>query len=121
LAETGLDGDTSAVGLVWSASLDECKNFVAPPTAGYFREMRAICDRYDVLLILDEVMAGMGRTGHLFACTEDGIGKRVTGYSRRHSVATMIVEEAPEVIEHATALLQHRNPRSKSIAVVPRR
>jgi adenosylmethionine-8-amino-7-oxononanoate aminotransferase len=44
-----------------------------PPTAGYFREVRAVCDRYGILLILDEVMAGMGRTGHLFACAEDGV------------------------------------------------
>jgi adenosylmethionine-8-amino-7-oxononanoate aminotransferase len=44
-----------------------------PPTAGYFRKIKAVCERYGVLLILDEVMSGMGRTGHLFACTEDGI------------------------------------------------
>jgi adenosylmethionine-8-amino-7-oxononanoate aminotransferase len=44
-----------------------------PPTSGYFRAIRAVCDKYGVLLILDEVMAGMGRTGHLFACTEDGV------------------------------------------------
>ncbi|OWY29281.1 aspartate aminotransferase family protein [Herbaspirillum robiniae] len=44
-----------------------------PPVAGYFRKMRAVCDKYGVLLILDEVMSGMGRTGYLFACEEDGI------------------------------------------------
>jgi adenosylmethionine-8-amino-7-oxononanoate aminotransferase len=44
-----------------------------PPVAGYFQEIRAVCDRYGVLLILDEVMAGMGRTGHLYACAEDGV------------------------------------------------
>jgi adenosylmethionine-8-amino-7-oxononanoate aminotransferase len=44
-----------------------------PPVEGYFTKVRAICDRYGVLLILDEVMCGMGRTGHLFACDADGI------------------------------------------------
>lgn len=44
-----------------------------PSVDGYFKRIRAICDQYDVLLILDEVMCGMGRTGHLFACTHDGV------------------------------------------------
>lgn len=43
------------------------------PAPGYFRRIREICDRYGILLILDEVMSGMGRTGTLFACEMDGV------------------------------------------------
>jgi adenosylmethionine-8-amino-7-oxononanoate aminotransferase len=56
----------------------------APP--GYLRRVRELCDRYDVLLIVDEVATGVGRTGTFFACEQEDvtpdilvIGKGITG------------------------------------------
>src|SRR6516164_4255687 len=44
-----------------------------PAVPGYFKRVREICDRHGILLILDEVMCGMGRTGTLHACEQEGI------------------------------------------------
>ncbi len=46
---------------------------VLTPVPGYFKAVREVCDRHGVLLILDEVMCGMGRTGSLHACEEEGV------------------------------------------------
>lgn len=49
-----------------------------PPTGPYLKSIREICDRHDVLLILDEVMAGSGRAGTYFAFEQDGIRPDIT-------------------------------------------
>jgi adenosylmethionine-8-amino-7-oxononanoate aminotransferase len=44
-----------------------------PAVPGYFKAVRSICDRHGILLILDEIMCGMGRTGTLHACEQEAI------------------------------------------------
>ncbi|ORM63578.1 aspartate aminotransferase family protein [Pantoea rodasii] len=44
-----------------------------PPTPGYFKGVRALCDKYGILYIADEVMCGMGRTGTLYAFEQDDV------------------------------------------------
>jgi 4-aminobutyrate aminotransferase len=46
--------------------------YVVPPP-GYLADLRALCDRYGILLVVDEVQSGIGRTGKMFACEHDGI------------------------------------------------
>lgn len=49
------------------------ENGVVIPSPGYLRSARQICDRRGVLLILDEVQTGMGRTGRMWACEWEGV------------------------------------------------
>lgn len=52
------------------------------PVADYFARIRRICDKYGVLLILDEVMCGMGRTGTMFACEQEGISPDLVTFAK---------------------------------------
>ena len=65
-------GPETVIGFVAETVVGATLGAVAP-VPGYFRRIREICDRHGILLILDEVMSGMGRTGRLFACEDEGI------------------------------------------------
>ncbi|MXQ09686.1 aspartate aminotransferase family protein [Alphaproteobacteria bacterium GH1-50] len=84
-----------------------------PPVPGYFRQIREICDRYGILLILDEVMCGMGRTGSFFACEQDGISPDIVtiakglgaGYA---SIGAMLCTETIyQAIANGSGMFQH--------------
>jgi adenosylmethionine-8-amino-7-oxononanoate aminotransferase len=53
-----------------------------PAPEGYFRKVREICDRHGALLILDEVMCGMGRTGTLHAWEQEGVAPDIQAIAK---------------------------------------
>lgn len=84
-----------------------------PPVADYFKRIRAICDRYGVLLILDEVMCGMGRTGSLYACEQDGIAPDLLtiakglGGGYQPIGATLLSQKIYDAFANGTGFFQH--------------
>ncbi len=84
-----------------------------PPVEGYFRRIREICDRHGVLLILDEVMCGMGRTGTLFACEQDGISPDICtiakglGAGYQPIGAMMCSKTIHDAIQNGSGFFQH--------------
>jgi adenosylmethionine-8-amino-7-oxononanoate aminotransferase len=53
-----------------------------PPTPGYFRGVRALCDKYGMLFIADEVMCGMGRTGTMFAIEQEQVAPDIIAVAK---------------------------------------
>ncbi|OBY28685.1 aspartate aminotransferase family protein [Leisingera sp. JC1] len=84
-----------------------------PAVEGYFKRIREICDKYGVLLILDEVMCGMGRTGHLFACEADGVAPDILciakglGAGYQPIGAMLCTRQIYEAIESGSGFFQH--------------
>jgi adenosylmethionine-8-amino-7-oxononanoate aminotransferase len=84
-----------------------------PPVPGYFKEIRRICDAHGALMILDEVMCGMGRCGTLFACEAEGvvpdiitIAKGIAG-GYQPLAAMLVREELVEELERGSGAFMH--------------
>ncbi|WP_444677247.1 aspartate aminotransferase family protein [Halomonas sp. E19] len=84
-----------------------------PAVPGYFKRVREVCDRHGVLLILDEVMCGMGRTGSLFAAEQEGITADLItiakglGAGYQPIGATLVSGRIREAIANGSGFFQH--------------
>ncbi|MEE9326876.1 MAG: aminotransferase class III-fold pyridoxal phosphate-dependent enzyme, partial [Cocleimonas sp.] len=80
---------------------------------GYFKRIREICDQYDVLLILDEIMCGMGRTGTLHACEQEQVQGDLQTIAKGLAAgyqplgALLISETIVAAIEQGSGFFQH--------------
>ncbi|MCP4980479.1 MAG: aspartate aminotransferase family protein [Gammaproteobacteria bacterium] len=84
-----------------------------PAVEGYFKRIREICNQYGLLLILDEVMCGMGRTGSLYACDQDGIAPDIMtiakglGAGYQPIGAMLCSDQIYRAIEQGSGFFQH--------------
>lgn len=84
-----------------------------PPAPGYFKRIREICNTHGVLLVLDEVMCGMGRTGTLFACEQDEIAPDIVciakglGAGYQPIGAMLCTNSVYQTIADGTGFFQH--------------
>jgi adenosylmethionine-8-amino-7-oxononanoate aminotransferase len=83
------------------------------PAPGYFARVREICDKYGVLLILDEVMCGMGRTGTRYACEQEGIAPDFIALAKGLSAgylplgALLVGDKVHKAIESGSNVVMH--------------
>ncbi|MFK7743838.1 MAG: aspartate aminotransferase family protein [Roseobacter sp.] len=84
-----------------------------PPVEGYFKRVREVCDRHGILLILDEVMCGMGRTGTLFASEQDGVAPDICAVAKGLGAgyqpvgAMLCTAQIYDAIESGSGFFQH--------------
>ncbi len=105
-------GPETVMGFVAEPVVGATAGALAPPP-GYFQRIREICDRHGVLLILDEVMCGMGRTGTLFACEQDGVAPDIVtvakglGAGYQPIGAMLCTAEIHDAIAAGSGFFQH--------------
>jgi len=83
------------------------------PVPGYFHAIREVCNRHGCLLILDEVMCGMGRTGTLHACEQEGIVPDLMAIAKglgggyQPIGAVLAQKRIVEAMSHGSGFFQH--------------
>lgn len=81
--------------------------------SGYFKRIREICSRHGILLILDEVMCGMGRTGTLHACEQEGVAPDIMAIAKglgggyQPIGALLVSGQVYETFARGSGLFQH--------------
>ncbi len=101
-----------------------------PPTPGYFKGVREVCDRHGVLFIADEVMCGMGRTGTLHALEQEGVvpdlmtiakglggGYQPIGAVLVHKRIVAAIEKGSGFFQHGHTYLAHAVACAAALAV----
>jgi adenosylmethionine-8-amino-7-oxononanoate aminotransferase len=84
-----------------------------PAVEGYYRRIRQICDKYGVLLILDEVMCGTGRTGSFYAHEQDGITADIVAIAKGLGAgyqpigAMLLTSKIYDTIANGSGFFQH--------------
>lgn len=84
-----------------------------PAVRGYFARIREICDTYDVLLVLDEIMCGTGRSGTFYACEADGVAPDILTLAKglgggfQPIGATLVSQGIVDTLQDGSGALKH--------------